>query len=411
MATVSDVEIRTVYDSRCDRTFAATVETKRGGKGSFATPSGASVGTHEVPAFPPGGIGAATTFFNETVKDGLIGISFENPEDFDRELLRLDGTGRFEAMGGSLSTALSLAAAESAAAESDVELYEWLGVSDPRFPAPLGNVVGGGRHAPGKSTDIQEFLVFPRQAPSYSVAYGSLTRIHRAIGEFLAQGDPAFSGGKNDEGAWTTSLGAEDTLSLLSEVSETESSEEMEFLGGLDVAANELWSEASQSYFYRREGSQRTAMEQLDYMERLAENHGLGYLEDPLHEDDFDGFSEMTSRLGEVVVCGDDLYVTDADRVETGKNLGAGNAVLIKPNQAGSFTRAREAAQAAKSAGFRVVVSHRSGETVNGHLSHVALALGADLFKAGVVGGERVVKHNEMMKIEEREGSKPIELE
>ncbi|MCW4020498.1 MAG: phosphopyruvate hydratase, partial [Candidatus Bathyarchaeota archaeon] len=269
-------------------------------------------------------------------------------------------------------------------------------------PYPLGNVVGGGKHALGKATDIQEFLVLPVGAQSFSAAVEANASIHKKLKVLLKEADLTFTGGKGDEGAWAPNVSNDEALKAVSR-SCTEVSEELGFecRAGLDIAASSLWDLKKKRYFYTRDGLARDTGEQIEYVLSLIEKYRLVYVEDPLHEDDFEGFKELTSKSRGCLICGDDLFVTNVKRLRHGIKKGAGNSIIIKMNQVGTLTDTWEATRLAQENGYVPVVSHRSGETAASHIAHLAVAFNAPVIKTGVVGGERIAKINELIRIEE----------
>jgi len=287
-------------------------------------------------------------------------------------------------------------------------LFQYLGGTLAcELPFPLGNVVGGGKHALGKSTDIQEFLVLPVGAPSFSAAVEANAMIHRRLKILLKKIDPGFTGGKGDEGAWAPNVSNDQALEAVSTACKEVSDEVgFECRAGLDVAASSLWNPEKQCYVYTRDALTRDTGEQIDYILDLIEKYDLVYVEDPLHEDDFEGFKELTQKSRDCLICGDDLFVTNVKRLSQGIEKGSGNAIIIKMNQVGTLTETWEATRLAKENNYVPVVSHRSGETAAVHIAHLAVGFKAPIIKTGVVGGERIAKLNELIRIEEILGDK-----
>ena len=406
MVEISDVRGTLIYTSRGSYSIEVTLNSKNGFVGRFGSPSSASTGKMEVPMFPDGDIKKAFSVLGELSKK-LVGYRFESQADLDTYVDELDGTGSYERLGSAVSLGISMAGAEIAAKEMDVPLYHWLSNGHVnQLPVPLGNIIGGGKHARGKSIDIQEILVFPRNAGSYQEAFDSLVKVHRTVGSILSRKDRCFTGGKNDEGAWTTSLDDEDALEIVLEAVETVSSEVgVKFSMGIDIAASSIWEGELGKYYYPRKNVYMDPEDQINHVLELIEKYNLKYVEDPLEENDFSGFTVLTEEVGDkVFIVGDDLYVTNKSRVSLGIDKGSGNGIIIKPNQVGDLTKSMAAVDEAGRGGFLIIVSHRSGETPYPHLAHVALAFGANLFKCGVVGGERVIKHNEIIRIESEYG-------
>ena len=403
MAVIKDIKWRVVANSRGEETLEVEIFTE-GGRGSFCAPSGASVGRFEAPAFPKGGISESLRVLRNDISPSLAGLEYGSCREVDEALREIDGTTNYSKVGASASLAVSVAAAEAGASEEHLPLFAWIsGGPHHRLPVPLGNVVGGGEHSLGRASDIQEFLAYPLGASSVRQAVFSLLALHREVGRLLSKRDDCFLGGRNDEGAWSSSLNEEEILQVLAEAADcVQSRDGQKFAFGLDVAASSIWDREDRVYIYRKSNATRTRDEQMGFILDLAQEFGLTYLEDPLEEDDFDGFQRLTTEMSGALVCGDDLYVTNASRLRRGVEEGAGNAVIIKPNQVGDLTSTEEAVLVARKGGFTIIVSHRSGETTSAHLAHIAVGFGAEMIKAGIVGGERLAKLNELMWIEEQ---------
>lgn len=402
LITIEVARARKVLDSRGNPTIEVYIETSLGGAGRYSSPSGASVGAYEAPAFPRGVDGALETF-REEVAPRLVGMDACDQRGVDEVLKEIDGTPNFARVGASLAIACSVAVAKAAASSLGLPLYRWLGgAMTYRIPAPLGNVLGGGKHAAVRSLDIQEILVFPMNASSIVEAVMANAEVHRRLPSRLAKEDPSFAGGRNDEGAWVARLSGRRALEVVKETCDEVADELNCRMGlGVDLAASSLWDRESKVYKYEVEGVVRTSEEQLSFVESLVDDFGLAYIEDPFHEDDFDLFATLTKEISPRIVCGDDLFVTNVNRLRRGIERGAANAIIIKPNQVGTLTDAFETAALARSRGYVLVASHRSGETEDEALAHIAVALSAPLIKTGVVGGERTAKLNELIRISE----------
>jgi enolase len=300
-----------------------------------------------------------------------------------------------------------MAVAKVAASAAGVPLYKYLaGNQGARLPYPLGNVLGGGKHAGRTAPDIQEFLVLPVGAKSFELAASANAEVHKRVRKLIEMKDKTFTGGKGDEGAWAPNLGDRDALEIVSKSCE-EISDEVGFKvrPALDVAASSLYDEKGKKYVYEREGEQRDAGEQVEFILGLIDAYGLVYVEDPIQEDDFESFAEITRKVGKnCMICGDDLFVTNVKRIKKGIEVEAANAVLIKPNQVGTLTDTLKAVELSKENGYVPVMSHRSGETPDDTIAHLAVGFGCPIIKTGVVGGERVAKLNELIRIEEELG-------
>lgn len=408
MKSVEIVEIkaRKILDSRGNPTIETDVLVNGGGEvgeGRAAAPSGASRGVHEVVAFADDSPDKSLEEL-EKVKSDIIGFSFSELASFDRKMRELDGTEDFRKIGGNAVVALSMAAAKTMAASMGTSLYRSLrDDEDFRLPYPLGNVLGGGEHAGKTAPDIQEFLVLPLGADSFVEAAFANAKVHARVEELVDEEDETFTGGKSDEGAWAPNVSDEKALELVARACEQVSDEEgFEIKPGLDVAAGSLFDSDKGVYQYRREGEFLDTGEQIDLMLDYIKTYDLAYVEDPVDEEDFESFSEITAEVGdECLICGDDLYVTNVDRIERGMEIDATTAVLIKPNQIGNLTATRKAVELSKADENVPVISHRSGETTDNTIAQLAVGFGCPVIKTGVVGGERIAKLNELIRVEE----------
>ena len=410
MSIIEDIIGRRIFDSRGNPTIEVEVYLDDGSFGRSAAPAGASTGTYEAVAIP---VADALSKLENEVVEQLIAEDATDQESIDMLLHDIDGTDNFSNIGGNTSVAVSMAVAKAASCSvystedyrvmpSESMLYRYMGNAYPRMPYPLGNVLGGGAHAPG-ATDIQEFLVSSVGAPTIDDAVYGNTLVHKRVKKLLT--DAGVICGKGDEGGWaphvTDSKAFEITSKAVKEVSD-----ELGFSVrlGLDIAASELWDEKKKVYVYK--DAKRTPSQQIDYIAGLVDKYDLFYVEDPLQENDFDGFAELTEKVGDrCIICGDDLFVTNVKRLQEGIEKFAANAILIKPNQIGTVTDTYNAITLAKRFGFKTVMSHRSGETTDNTIAHLAVAFGCELLKTGVVGGERIAKLNELIRIGEGIGN------
>jgi enolase len=393
MTTIEVIELRTILDSRGNLTVEADIHTTSG-FGRSAAPSGASTGSLEAKVKPPK---EAVEYAVQNVIPALIGLDACDQQGFDEQLRDIDGTTNFAEIGANIAVALSLANAKAASASMGVELFRYLGgafVNE--MPLPLGNVIGGGAHA-ANSTEIQEFLVVPGDATDTQEAVLANAAVHRNVRELLAK--HGKSCGKGDEGAWAPQIDDALAFELIAEATGIVADEmNISVDMGIDVAASQMWD--GEGYKYREKV--RNPEDQIAYIAELVDSYNLVYVEDPLHEDDFDAFAELTSQTGDrCLICGDDIFVTQVDRIQQGIEMNAANCVLIKPNQVGTLTDTHEAVQLAQRHGMETVMSHRSGETNDDSIAHLATAFGCIFLKTGVVGGERTAKLNELIRIEE----------
>jgi len=387
---IEDVHYRVVFDSRGNETVECEIVAGDVVAKAMA-PSGASTGSAEAVVANP----YKFEEIEEEVSKAIVGMSVFDQESVDEALREVDGTENFSRIGGNFAITASLAVAKAAAEILGLPLYAYIGGAFAKdLPYPLGNVIGGGRHAEG-STSIQEFLVIPVGAKTFFEAQRANAAVHKQLKkEFKSRG---IFAAKGDEGAWAAQITDEQAFEILSEaIKKVEDELGVKVRTGIDVAASELWD--GERYVYS--DKKLTTEEQIAYMAELADRYELLYIEDPLHEKDFEGFAELTKQV-KCMVCGDDLFVTNPELVKKGVEMGAANTVLIKPNQNGTLSGTAKAVKVAKDSGYSVVVSHRSGETEDEGLAHLAVAFNAKLIKTGVVGGERISKLNELIRIEE----------
>jgi enolase len=398
MSEIIGSKIRKILDSRGNETLEAEIYTKYG-HGVAAAPAGASKGETEVMDYPEGGIERSIEIFRTNVQGKLIGQESSDQERFDRLLEDIDGTGNFSRIGGNLSTALSLAAACASADELEMPLFRYLGGLNFRMPSPLGNVVGGGAHAVNGTT-IQEFFVSTHADRVYDAIRGNAL-VHRKIKEKAAR-ELDIPVGMGDEKAWVLPFDDEKVLTMVKEAAE----EVSDAIGhpievGVDFAASNFYKGGI--YTYRNRKLKRE--EQIDFAEELVVDMGYTILEDPFDENDFDSFAELTSRVGDrAVIIGDDIYTTNYDRLKMGIEKGSSNYILLKPNQVGTLSRLLKTWKLATDNGIGTVVSHRSGETTDFFIAHLAVAIGSEYIKTGTVGGERIAKLNELVRIQEQMG-------
>ena len=403
MSTViEDIIARKVFDSRGDETIEVDVVTTSS-FGRASAPAGKSRGKAEVVSYPQGGVDQAIKKVEEVIAPELVGLNVDFQEEIDKTLHEIDGTRNFKILGGNTAFSISLASVEAAANSYGLLLFHYLGgYIAHELPYPLGNVISGGKHGKGKIPDIQEFLVLPYGAESFLEAADANAKIHRRIGDMLKKKDRLFGGGRSDEGAWIANIGNLDALEVLAEACE-EVGNELGFECGLgvDVAASSMWNAKKKTYVYQREGKKRDSGEQLEFIRKLVKKYHLVYVEDPFHEEDYRSSAELTKKVKNCLICGDDLFVTNTERLSRGIKLHAANAIIIKVNQVGTLTDAWETIELAKGAECAPVMSHRSGSTCDWHIAHLAVAFRCPIIKTGVVEGARIAKLNELIRIEE----------
>ena len=404
MSRIVSCELEPLYDSRGRPTVEATIVLASGARARAGAPSGASTGSHEVHAFPAHGVPEAVTTFRRQVAPALVGLEAADQAAVDGRLHEVDGTENFAHIGGNTATAVSVANAIAHAHETGRPLWKVLArpkVDESRFPAIVGNCMNGGRHAIG-GPDIQEFIAFAECArPEDSVA--AAIRVHGVIGEELHRRFPKLALGRGDEGGWVAPLGNIEAIELLTDACARVRDElHLEVHPGLDLAASEFFDHGQ----YRYKEQTLDSEGQVAYVARLVDRYGLRYVEDPLDQEAFDAFAALTHEVGSrTLVIGDDIYVTQVARLRRGIELGSSNAVLVKVNQVGTLTDTLATVDLADAHQVATITSHRSGEVPEGWLAHVALGTGARGLKCGVLGGERVAKLNELLRLARATGT------
>jgi enolase len=401
-AIIEDVIARRVFNSRGEETIEVDIVTASG-FGRASAPAGKSRGKSEVAYYPQGGVDQAVKKVEELVAPEIVGLNADFQEEIDRTLHEIDGSKDFRVIGGNSAFAISVANAEAAANSCGSLLFQHLGgtLAD-ELPYPLGNSMSGGQHTHGKSPDIQEFLVFPQGAESFVEAASTNVRVHRMLGDMLRKQDKLFNEGKSDEGAWVANVGNSEALEILSSALEEVSSEQgFECALGIDVAASCLWDGKQKKYVYEREKTKRESGEQLDFILGLINKYHLAYVEDPFDEEDFNSFQELTKKAKDCLICGDDLFATNDERLSRGIKAQAANAIIIKVNQVGTLTDALETVEMARKNGYVPIMAHRSGDSCDWHIAHLAVAFKCPVIKTGIVEGARIAKINELIRIEE----------
>ncbi|MGA1793100.1 MAG: phosphopyruvate hydratase [Thermoplasmatota archaeon] len=397
MTLIEDIVIRKILDSRGNPTVEVEVWTESG-FGRFGAPSGASTGAHEVMAVPKVGIDKAIELFREEIVPNFIGFDSVEQEELDLQMAQIDGTEDLSRIGGNLIVAMSLANAKAAADAMGMPLYRFIGgMMNSELPYPMGNVLGGGKHAIG-GTDIQEFLVIP-QGETFTDSVFAGASVHKRVSKLLKKKFPTAALGKGDEGAWVAKLTNDEALDIVSQACKEVGDEVgFEIQAGLDVAASSFFKDGKYHYSDKKLDTQG----QIAYMAELADKYNLFSIEDAMDEEDFQGFADLTEEIGDkCLIIGDDIFVTNEERLQRGIEMGACNAILIKPNQIGTLTGTIDTVKLAGEAGYQNVISHRSGETTDPAIAHLGVAFGSICIKTGAVSGERIAKLNELIRIEE----------
>lgn len=400
------VSARQIFDSRGVPTVEATVLLESGEAASAAVPSGASTGEYEAVELRDGGfaydgkgVTKAVESVNGIIRKAIVGKRADCQDCIDRLLCKSDGTDNKSALGANAILAVSLATAKASAKHYGLPLYRYLGGSNARIlPVPMMNILNGGAHA-SNNLDVQEFMIMPVGAKSFAEAMQMGTEIYGALKKLLKSDGLSVSVG--DEGGFAPSLaGDEEALDYILRAVESAG-----YLPGedvkiaLDIASSE-WFENGK-YLLPKSGKSLTADELAAYYEKLLKQFPIASIEDPFAEDDWSAFARFTAAHPKLQIVGDDLFVTNTDRLRMGIEQGAANAILIKPNQIGTLTETLNAMQLAATHGYRAIVSHRSGETEDTTIADLAVATGAGQIKTGAPArSERVCKYNRLLRIE-----------
>ena len=412
MSTIENIKAREILDSRGNPTLEVEVKLRGGATGWAAVPSGASTGRYEAvelrdrdkSRFDGLGVLKAVANVNQHIAAAIIGMPATDQAAIDHKLIELDGTANKSHLGANAILGTSLAVAHAAAYLLNKPLYRYLGKTDTyTLPVPMLNILNGGRHAAG-STDFQEFMVVPARAKNLSHAIQMSVEIYHSLKRVLK--DRGMGTNIGDEGGFTPSLPsnrqAVEAVLLAIEKAGYKPGEDC-FIA-LDPAASEFYRDAK--YILTREGISLGSNEMVDYYVNLVSHYPIISIEDGMAEDDWDGWQLLTQKLGsKVQLVGDDLYVTNVNRLSQGISLKASNSILIKPNQIGTLTETIAAIHRAKKAGWTAIVSHRSGETEDTTIADLAVGLGTGQIKAGApCRSERTAKYNRLLKIEDELG-------
>ncbi|HZJ69217.1 MAG TPA: phosphopyruvate hydratase [Candidatus Eisenbacteria bacterium] len=411
------VYAREIIDSRGNPTVEAEIITEDGSFGRAAVPSGASTGAHEAVELRDGGdryhgkgVLKAVDNVNEIIADAIVGMNVFEQAEIDHTLLDVDGTDNKGHLGANAMLAVSLAVAQAAADSLGLGLYAYLGgIYGNTLPVPMLNVINGGQHA-DNSINLQEFMIMPVGAPSFKEALRWSTEVFHTLSDLLkADGHSTAVG---DEGGFAPNLeNDEQPLKYLVKAIEAAGYKAgQDFFIALDPAATELYEEAKavgkDGYLFWKSGEFKTREEMVDFWEEMVDKYPIISIEDGLAEDDWDGWKILTDRLGnKVQLVGDDLFVTNPERLNKGIELDITNSILIKVNQIGTLTETMEAIKMAQDAGMTAVTSHRSGETEDVSIADIAVATNCGQIKTGAPSrSDRVAKYNQLLRIEEELG-------
>lgn len=408
---------REILDSRGNPTVEASVILSDGNVGVASVPSGASTGIYEAvekrdgdkKRFGGKGVLSAVGGVCRIISPSLVGVYASEQSEIDRILCELDGTENKSKLGANAILAVSLAAARAAANSYKIPLYKYIGgVSAVRLPVPMMNILNGGAHA-SNNIDIQEFMICPVNAPSFSDALRMGSEIYHTLGRILKGEGKSVSVG--DEGGFAPNLSsdAEAIEYIIKAIGEAGySTDDVKI--ALDVAASEWFSEDDGMYHLHKRGEILSQEGVVDYIGSLAEKYPIISIEDPLDQRDFDGWKQITDKLGKkIMLVGDDLFVTNEERVRQGIENGIANSVLVKPNQIGTLSEVLNVIKVAKNSEYRCIMSHRSGETEDTTIADLAVGFGTEFIKAGApCRSDRVAKYNRLLRIESSIGGSAI---
>lgn len=397
-----------ILDSRGNPTVSATVQLTDGTMGTAAAPSGASTGKFEAIELRDGdqrryggkGVLKAVRSVSEIISPALEKVPSLTVREIDHVLCKLDGTPNKVHLGANATLAVSMAAARAIAAHYRMPLYRFLGGAVAyQLPRPMMNILNGGAHA-GNNIDIQEFMIVPTGAPNFREGLRWCAEITHTLGQQLkARG---LSTGVGDEGGFAPDLESDEAAieAVLEAVDKAGYGGKVQL--ALDAAGSE-WAQENGRYRLPKRGKELDTEDMIEYWENLVQKYPILSIEDPLGEEDWQGWAEMTRRLGDKVqLVGDDLFVTNSERLRQGMDEGAGNAILIKPNQIGTLTETLDCIELAKQGGYKTIISHRSGETEDTFIADLAVAVNAGQIKTGApCRTERVAKYNRLLRIEE----------
>ncbi|WP_061309705.1 phosphopyruvate hydratase [Clostridium botulinum] len=406
---IVDVYARQILDSRCNPTVEVEVELEDGTVGVAAVPSGASTGAFEAVELRDGdksqylgkGVLKAVDNVNTTIADELVGMNVLDQVAIDKTMIELDGTDNKAKLGANAMLGVSLACAKAAANSLGMSLYQYIGgVNAKVLPVPMMNIINGGKHA-DNNVDLQEFMIMPAGAPSFSEALRMCSEVYHALKSTLkAQG---YDTGVGDEGGFAPNLKSneEAIVVIIEAIKKAGYTPGKDIFIALDPASSEIFEDGK--YNLAGEGRVLTPEEMANYYVELAEKYPIISIEDGMAEEDWDGWKILTEKIGnKVQLVGDDLFVTNTERLSKGIKLGVANSILIKLNQIGTLTETLNAIEMAERAGYTAVVSHRSGETEDTTIADLVVAVNAGQIKTGAPArSERVAKYNQLLRIEE----------
>lgn len=413
---IEDIRAREILDSRGNPTIETEVFTDDGSVGRASVPSGASTGAHEAVELRDGdperymgrGVKKAVRVVNEHLRSKLRGMNVIDQAAIDRKMIELDGTPNKSKLGANSILSVSLAAAHAAANALGLGLYQYIGgVGAARLPLPMMNIINGGRHS-DNNLSIQEFMIMPVGAANFEQGLMWCCRVFHTLKSILTE--RGHSAAVGDEGGFAPDLsGDEEAIKLImSAITRAGFRPGTHFALALDAAASEMFAEAekvgeSGKYYFWKQNRMLEREDMVKMWSGYCRKYPIASIEDGMAEDDFDGWEQLTDKLGQkIMLVGDDLFVTNKERLKKGFDLKIANSILIKPNQIGTLTETLETVELAKTNGYAAIISHRSGETSDATIADIAVAVNAGYIKAGAPSrGERVAKYNRLLKIEQ----------
>lgn len=404
MPKITSIRGRLVYNSRGSKTIEIDVISDKKHLGRACAPSGASVGKYEAQSFTDNKAEKSLQVLNKNIKK-FVGLDSDDLKSIQREIRKIDNTNNYSKIGGAVAYALTIASIDSAAKAQDEPFFKVISQTKKwRFPFPLGNILGGGAHAGPGTPDIQEILICSIGAKTPRESIERNLAVHTELGKTLQKDNPRFTNGRGDEGGWAPEMDNERALEI--------SAQAIENLGftlgkdvalGVDFASSTQWDEKKKKYVYERAGFENTPEEQIDFASDIIKKYKLIYAEDAVHEEAFEDMAILAKKFPKTFITGDDLTVTNPKILQKAVKKKSCTGVILKVNQAGSLYDALEFAQIATKNKIGIITSHRSGESTDSQISHIGIATGSKMLKVGVVGGERVSKLNELIRLSEHD--------
>ena len=404
MPKITSLTGRILYNSRGSKTIEVDIIADNKFLGRVCAPSGASVGKYEAVSFPNNKPEQSLKILNEN-SEKFLGSDASDLKLIHDTIKSIDNSDNYSKIGGACAFAITIAAAQAAANSLEIPLYNIINKDDElKFPFPLGNILGGGAHAGPGTPDIQEVLVASIGAKGIQEAIDTNLQVHKELRNLIQKEDPTFTNGRGDEGGWAPKFDNEKALEI--------SAKAIENLGftlgkevslGVDFASSTQWNENKGKYIYDRAGFENDSGQQIDFAAKMIDKYKLIYAEDAVHEEAFEDMAILTKKFPDRMITGDDLTVTNTKILDKAIAHGSCNAAILKVNQAGSLFDALEFAKMANENNIKLITSHRSGESTDSQISHIGIGTKSKLLKVGVVGGERVAKLNELIRLSEHD--------